>query len=141
MANRTFQPVSSLDRATIHLYGSLTIGATGAITAQDSNGFTITRTGTGTYKCTLDDTYPVSTANYVSKGTNTSPLLNFDITTIDAGTRLFQQFTLLTDTVATNGQFTWVFDSAANTPQDPNSGAILRLMIVLKNSSTPRKGM
>ena len=141
MANRTFFPASSLDRSTVVLHGHVQIGATGALSNKDCNGFDIARTGTGAYTITLDDEYPLSTANYVAAGVNTSPLLNLVITPLDAGTRLFGMWTIVSQTVATDGKINIIFDTSANTPADPNNGARLRISIFLKNSSTPRKGM
>lgn len=141
MANRTFQPASSIDRQTVTLYGHWVIGASGAITAEDSNGFSSARTGTGAYTITLSDTYPQSGADYVSKGTKTSPLLYINCVVLDAGTRVFQRMSLISQTVHVDGKINIIFDSSANTPADPNNGSTIRFMIVLKNSSTPRKGM
>jgi len=142
MADRTFHPLDgSLDRKVVELFGHLTIGATGAITAEDSNGFSTARTGVGLYTITLQDKYPRSPADYVTKGTFTSPLLDMDFLILDAGTRSFLQMSIVSQTVHTDGKINIVFDSSANTPADPNSGCTIRLRIVLKNSSTPRKGM
>ena len=142
MANRTFQPpAGSLDRSTCTLHGHVQIGAIGALSNKDCNGFDITRTGVGLYTITLDDIYPQSDANYVAAGTKTPPLLNLLITPLDAGVRLFGMWSIVSQTVHVDGKINIVFDASANTPQDPNNGARLRITVVLKNSSTPRKGM
>lgn len=153
MADHTYHPLDgSLDRRVVMLFGAVTIGATGAVSAQDCNGFSIARTGTGAYTiqlgsgattvpASLTDKYPKSPANYVAAGTFTSPLLFIECVALDAGTRVYQKMTVLADTVATDGKITIIFDASANTAADPNSGSVLRFMIILKNSSTPRKGM
>lgn len=142
MATRTFFPTAgSLDRNVVHLHGTLDIGATGAISNPDCMGFSVARTGTGTYVVTLDDVYPTSQATYVAAGKTTNPLLNAIVTTFDTGTRLFGMWSVTANTISTDGKFTLVFDASANTPQDPNSGCKLKISIFLKNSSTPRKGV
>jgi hypothetical protein len=140
MANHTFLPALALDRGSVRLHGHVAIGATGAITSYDCNGFTPSRTGTGAYTLTLDAVYPQSPANYVSAGTLTSPLLFVGVTILDAGTRSFLQMSIVSQTVHTDGKINIVFDSSANTPADPNNGCTLRFVIDLKNSNTPRKG-
>ena len=142
MANRTFQPTLALDRDRITLEASVNIGAVGAVSAFDSVGVkSITRTGVGLYTIVLEDVYPRSPANYVSTGALTSPFLGLHVTTIDPGVRLFLKDTVVTQTVHVDGTINMVFDSAANTPADPNSGATLHFTIFVKNSSTPRKGL
>jgi hypothetical protein len=60
MANRNFYPSGgSLSREVKKLYGKVTIGASGAISAQDCLGFTVAKTAgeTGRYTVTLNDKY------------------------------------------------------------------------------------
>jgi len=141
MANRTVHSeYGSLDRNVVVVYAHMNVGATGAITAQDCNGVTLSRTGVGAYRLTLADVYPQSAANYVSAGTLTSPLLFVDFIVLDAGTRIAPTMTIISQTVHTDGIINIQFDSAANTPVELNSGCTVRFAIHLKNSTTPRKG-
>ena len=147
MASTINHPVQSGDRFLTIVSGSVVIGATGAVGAVDTdgNGFTISRSGTGAYTLTLGssgavDIYPTSPANYVAAGTVTSPLVNIFCTIKDAGTRVIRQMTLVSETVATDGKINVIFDSAANTAADPNSGSTLNFTILLRNTTTPRKG-
>ena len=59
MANRNFsQRQFSLERDVVNLFGDVTFGATGAVSAFKGLGLTsLTRTGVGAYTLTLNDAY------------------------------------------------------------------------------------
>lgn len=57
MASRAFRPLQALKNGVVILAGNFTTSAVGAITAQSFQGGTITKTGTGTYRITLQDKY------------------------------------------------------------------------------------
>lgn len=61
MANRYFKQFQgSLETGIVKLYGSVTFGATGAVSSSDCKGFSVAKTGseTGRYTITLEDEYP-----------------------------------------------------------------------------------
>lgn len=58
MASRNFKPgAMSLESGTIKLYGRAVIGATGSISSQECQGFSLARTAVGKYQITLEDNY------------------------------------------------------------------------------------
>lgn len=140
MATRTFPDIiGTLDRGVRVLWGTLTIGATGAITAQDCLGFSVSRLGVGNYRIQLEDAWPISPARYVSNSATTNPVYSVTATIQDAGTRVFRMMTV-TAIDLTNNRVDIIFDSAANTPGELTNGCTLRLEVTLHNSSSPRKG-
>lgn len=147
MAARTFPDVvGTLDRGVRRLWGTFVVGATGAVTLADFRGFSIARTGVGAYRLTLDDAYPVSPAKYIG-GTPaqnvTNPLMHLDWCCQDAGARVFRQLTITAidlTTVPSRPRIDIIFDSAANTPGELNTGSIIRFALDLHNSSTPTLG-
>lgn len=59
MADRNFNPAQALDKEVKFLFGTVLLGASGAVSSQTSLGFTVSKpAGTGIYRVTLADTYP-----------------------------------------------------------------------------------
>lgn len=60
MANRYFKDeVKTLESSIVKLYGNMTFGSSGAISASTTKGFSVAKTGseTGRYTVTLEDKY------------------------------------------------------------------------------------
>lgn len=57
MASRAFKYPQALKNGLVFLAGSITTDASGNITASDFQGGTITKTGVGAYRLTLQDKY------------------------------------------------------------------------------------
>lgn len=57
MASRAFKFPQALKNGVVILAGNFTTDASGNITAQSFQGGTVTKTGTGTYRITLQDRY------------------------------------------------------------------------------------
>lgn len=57
MASRSFFPVKSLGRELVNAVGSFAPAGTGAVTAVKGKGFTVARTGVGTFLVTFADKY------------------------------------------------------------------------------------
>lgn len=133
MANRTLHDARSLDREVVSLFGVLTIGATGAISSQDCNGFSVARTGVGAWTITLTDRW--------------SSLLNVHATYLHATTVDGGKLELVANNVAAAAKTIttkWVSDDAAGgtfAVIDPADGAQVFLHIIVRNTSTARKGL
>lgn len=130
MANRYFKDtVKTLESAIVKLYGSVTFGASGAVSSSSCKGFSVAKTSgkTGRYTITLEDKYNSIKGCFVS-------LVGPDdaAATTAAGYWTF----LRNDDVASAGTFDVQFvrtDTGADA--DPTSGNIALLEITLKNSS------
>jgi hypothetical protein len=133
MANRTFHAAKSLDREVVSLFGILTIGAVGAITSQDCNGFSVARTGVGAWTITLGDRY--------------GALFGINSSYLHATTPSGGKLEMVADNsgaAAKTITAKWVNDAAvAGTfaPADPASGAKIYLHIQLRNTAVARKGL
>jgi hypothetical protein len=133
MANRTFHAAKSLDREVVKLYGVLTIGAVGAISSQDCNGFSVARTDVGLWTITLQDRY--------------GALLGINSSHLHATTPSGASLEMVADNSAAAAKTIttkWVSDDAVGgtfAPIDPASGAKVYLEITLRNSAVARKGL
>lgn len=127
MANRTFSQFRySLEKAVVDLYCRVTFGATGAPTLDKANSkgiASISRTSTGLFVITLQDTYQrVLHVGCVFKVASGAPAAPGMYLTADAvGTLSAPTITL---------QF-----NAAGTATDPASGEEVKLHIALRNST------
>lgn len=126
MANRNTHPTASLDRATVTLFGEVTFGASGAVSSQDSLGFTVTKpAGTGLYRITLDDKWSACAfIGLVADNATTAADVKWQVS--DNGVPSTQ----IIDIQHVSGA------SAANA----TSGHKLMIQLVMRNSSAPRKG-
>jgi hypothetical protein len=126
MANRYFSQFQlSLEKQVAHLFGRMTIGASGAPTLDVSNSkgiASITRSASGKYVITLSDTY--------------NRFLGINATRITASASSAPSMYVVSEQVGTAGapQITVQFNSAG-TAADPASGEDIRFHIILKNSA------
>jgi hypothetical protein len=129
MANRMFHPNGgALEQRVVTLYGTATIGASGAVSASTGKGIaTIVRTSAGKYTVTLSDSY--NSLMYGDCKLLHSTLS--DPNTVGIYANLFSTaVTGATPTVVF--QFQNVTDGAA---ADPASGAVIYFKFDLKNST------
>lgn len=125
MANRTFKDVQSLDSEVKTLYGAVTFGASGAVSAVSANGFTVTKpAGTGLYTVTLDDKY--------------GALLGVDATLFNAGSAADSAVQLSSD-FASGNTFQLQF-LTAGAAANALTGQKLYITIHVRNSALARKG-
>lgn len=121
MANWQAYEVKSRTPKAQLLFGEITVGASGAVSSQDCDGFTVAKEATaGQYTLTLDETF--------------NKFLALDTTIIDATDVLFD--TVLSEDV--DGAKTivvqlWDADTPAAT--DATSGTVLKFAIAVKNTS------
>lgn len=129
MADRMFLPPGGgLELDIIELYGTITIGSTGAVSASSGKGISaVVRNSAGQYKVTLTDTYSSFLwANAVVLNTADS-----DPTSVGVTNRVkAQAVTSATPTVTF--QF---YNVATGAAADPASGAVIYVALKLKNSS------
>jgi len=124
MANRNFKPgAMAIEMGLICLYGRLTSGASGAITAQDSRGFSVVNGATGIYTITLEDSYNalrMVSAAVIDSGIGATEGKNFQVTADDVE----------------NGTLELTFlAGSTGVAADPGSGAVVLIEITLKNST------
>ncbi len=129
MANRLFnQFQQSLESGIVNLYGSMTIGTSGAIDSSSTKGFTIAKTSgeTGRYTVTLNDKYnELKICNVVCVGPADAALT-------DASGIIVS---LRNDAVASAKTFDIQFSrNTTLADTNPTSGIIVKIEIVLKNS-------
>lgn len=121
MAARNWNRVQALEKETKHLYGKVTIGASGAPTLVQSLGFaSVVRNSAGNYTVTLQDKYVALMSVKVSYIAAVAEDLSFQVSAEAVKTAKTIGLLTLTGGVAT----------------DPASGDILLIEVVLKNSST-----
>lgn len=124
MANRNFYPMGgSLSREIKKLYGKITIGSTGAITATDALGFSVAKTSgeTGRYTVTLADKYTAFRGcNITIEGAADAAL-----TVLYGAVRNVA--------VSTTKTFDVQFVGAVATDTNPASGTVIHFEIVLQN--------
>lgn len=133
MANRFFNQFSgTLEKGVIVLSPKISFGASGAPTLSTSHGkgvSTVSRTSTGLYVLTLQDTY-VALLGFVG---------SYDATGSSGAAPLAPIVFCKTNAVttpATGGTITFVTGDYVNgAVADPASGEILMLTIVLSNST------
>jgi len=130
MANRLFNQFNyTLESGIVNLFGSVTIGTSGAIDASSCKGFSIVKTGgeTGRYTVTLNDKYSeLKICNVVSVGPADAALT--DASGIIVSLR----------NIAVDSAKTFDIQFSRNTTladTNPTSGIIFKIQIVLKNSS------
>lgn len=121
MANRYFkQFVRTPDTNVTLLDGYVNVGATGAVVSSTVPFGTVTRTGSGAYTLTLQDTYPSLLFAGASPVNNTAQNVDWCCTTFDVSGAGTISFTC-------NNQST-------GTATDPTSGNGFFISVILKNS-------
>lgn len=137
-ANRTWgkPPIESLDRQVKKLYGRVTFGAA-SISSQDCLGFTVARTGAGTYTITTDDSFPTSEAS--ASGATSSPFFGL-LFTLFAGTATDGNIMVTSDYVPSTKAMTvkWMVGGAAT---DPAASSVAMVELTFRNTGIPRKGV
>lgn len=129
MANRPFvQGLRTLDNEVILLAGQVTFGATSTVASQDTNGFTVTALGTGTFTVTFGNAVQID---------KYAKLLGFTLQPLVAAAT-DSTWQLITDTV-TSGTLT-IRNTVGATATAPATGAVLYCTFILYNSAQPRKG-
>jgi len=130
MANRLFKsPTYTLEQSIVKLYGSVTIGSTGAISSSSTYGFSIAKTSgeTGRYTVTLNDKY------YALKHVGVVVVGPADAALTDASGIIAS---VRNDAVASAKTFDIQFSSNVNLADaNPTSGNKFLIEITLKNSS------
>lgn len=127
MANRHFQPIQALDREVKILCGTVVFGGSGAVSSVDALGFTVTKVGgeTGIYRVTLDDKY--------------GSLMWAGFTLYDGGTAAdvaVNRHSAFTSSTIVDFQTT-----AAGSAADATSGHACDIVLFVRNSALPRKGV
>lgn len=129
MADRYFKDqVKTLEGGIVELYGKLTFGSSGAISAQSCKGFSvaIVDSTAGRYTVTLEDKYPeFKGCDVTLQGPDSSALTTADgnqhvVRAVNMANKTFLLQLVRTDTGA---------------DADPTSGTIAYLKITLKNST------
>jgi hypothetical protein len=131
MANRLFtpNPFLSLDNNLVAVFCRVTFGATSAVASQDGNGLVVSASAQGVFDCQLGTA--ASPDKYAGiMGVFFSPLC---ATASDTGWQIIEQ------TISTDGTFS-IRNAPAGAAAHPLNGSSLYLMVLLRNSSTPRKG-
>lgn len=127
MANRSFYPDrGSLSREIVKLYGTMTIGATGAVSSSSAKGFSIAKTAaeTGRYTITLEDAYNAF------RGCNVSVVGADDaaLTVLYGGVRNV-------DVSSAGKTLDIQFVGAVGTDTNPASGDVVYIEIILQNGA------
>ena len=105
------------------LFVDITVGATGAVTSAAGYGVTaVTRTSTGLYNIVLDQAYVKLVEVAVTPVASTLDGLAFSVKAEDVDDSSDPEVDL------------FVFDPAAGTVVDPNSGTILKVKIVVQDT-------
>ena len=128
MADRMWQPAEGgLEQRVVELFGSITFGTTGAVSASSGKGVTsVTRNSAGKYTIQLDDTYNALLA-YCDKLIEDAVL---DPTSVGVWTKLFSE------DVAATGSFVVQFaDFTDGSAADPADGSKLIWTAKFRNSS------
>jgi hypothetical protein len=130
MANRSFlPPLGHLEVDVVELFGTITIGASGAVSASSGKGIAsvVKETAAGQYTITLSDRYNslLFASAVVLDDTNSDPV------TVGIQPRLLSQdVNNATPTVAI--QF---YDHTDGSAANPASGAVVYVSIKVRNSS------
>lgn len=120
MADRNFFPEEGCyDARVVRAAGSVTFGASSAVSSQDFTGGTFAKVGTGDFSLTLTDTFNAIKSVNITYNVNTTTPTDLipQVYSVSATNKLIK-FKLLTGTVAT----------------DPGTGAVAYVNVVLKNS-------
>lgn len=118
MSNRMFYPGSkSLNRETITLYSQVTTTTNGTIGSQRNRGFSVAKSGTGAYTCTLENPYAV--------------LLDADVRVVGTNTAAKGMDPVITASNVPNKTLTITMVSAPGTAAEVPDGAILLFTLVL----------
>ena len=119
MANRDFKPVQALEREAKLLFANISIAAAGVPTLTKMLGIaSIVRSGAGAYDVVLQDSYFDLLGFSIIQELAANQDLNFQLTAVDVAAKTFS-FVCKTGNVST----------------DPTTGTVLRLGLVVKNSS------
>lgn len=129
MANRSFlPPLGHLEVDVVELFGSITIGSTGAVSSSSGKGISsVTRDSTGKYTIALSDRYNsfLFASAVILDDTNSDPV------TVGVQPRLYAEaVNNATPTIAF--QF---YNHTNGAVADPASGAVVYFSIKLRNSS------
>lgn len=130
MANRLFKQFThTLEAGVVKLYGKVTFGASGAVSADASKGFavTIVDSEAGRYLVTLEDTYTALLGCNVVMQAATDAAIGASAGFIPA----IRNVSVNDSTPTFEIQFT----DAAGDDADPTSGFIAYIEVTLKNSS------
>ena len=131
MANRLFtpNPFLSLDNNVVVLFSRVTFAASSAVSSQDGNGVVVSALGTGTFDVQLGTSAaPDKYAGLL--GVYFCPL---HASATDTGWQIIEQ------TISSDGTFS-IRNAPGGSAAAPATGSSLYMMVVLRNSSTPRKG-
>lgn len=133
MANRMFRSeFYTLNPKVVKLFGSVTVGSSGAISSQSCKGFSVALTDseTGRYTVTLADTYNAFLGCQVTPVVATDAAIG-----TSAGFIATVRNVSVADSTPT---FDIQFSDAAGADADPASGVVFYLEISLQNSSITR---
>jgi len=119
MASRIFGPLQALDKEIKILSGLVSIHTDASILSQTLLGGTFSKTGTGEYTLTLQDTYPELLACLVS---------------VEAAVAVDLVAQVKSQTVSTTKLVVINLNTAA-TPTNPSAACKIHVTLVLKNST------
>lgn len=121
MANRNFNRAQALEKEVKSLFAEVAIGASGAPTITKALGISsISRTGAGDYKITLDDKFV--------------RLMHLSVTELNSSAQDLN-FQLKSQAVSSTKEIEF-FSLTGGTETDPASGSSLFIKIDLKNSDS-----
>jgi hypothetical protein len=121
MANRWLQQfLGTFDKKVVKLFGTITIGNTGAVSSYAGNGVaSVSRTSQGLYKITLSDKYSALLSFQAIHLGSTGEDLTFQVKAADVA----------------SAKTIDVFTNAAATATDPAATDVIYFEVTLRNSS------
>lgn len=136
-ANRTLAgPVKSLERNVVSLWGKFTGKGAAPIESVDCLGFTIARTGVGLFTITLEDSWPTADA-----ATATPPLLMIKVCRLSAAARATGELQAIVDSSSAAAKTITCRWVEAGLAADVADTDVIRIELVFRNTSLPRKGV
>jgi hypothetical protein len=112
--------VESKDSGVVMLHGKVTIGASGAVSTDDSSGFATTKAATGRYTFTLDHKYPEFLGAIVNIDAQGTPS--------DLKDQIYTEYTVA------SGAITFSL-LAGTTETNPASGDTLFVTLIMKKTT------
>jgi hypothetical protein len=118
-----YPPAQTFQPRLVEIVGRVAIGSSGAVGAQTGKGFSVTRTGTGLYKVTID-----------TIGGAVGDILHADARLVFATGSTVQGAKVLTISPSTAAVTLQTDGSTPGTAADPASGSFLEIRIIVQNS-------
>jgi hypothetical protein len=135
-ADRNFRgTLKSLETNVRCFYGKFLGKGAAAIESVDCLGFTIERTGVGLFTITMDDRYPTAEG-----GAATPPLLMIKACRVAAAARATGEMQIIADNSAAAAKTITTRWAEAGAAADVTDTDVIRLELIFRNTSLPRKG-